>query len=61
LLKPFADWTEKIPLVANKQFYYMAEYHDNEQLIIQEDFMEFILQHYKVSKDWLDFLKYAIK
>jgi uncharacterized protein (TIGR02453 family) len=61
LLKPFADWTEKIPLVANKQFYYMAEYHDNEQLITQEDFMEFVMQHYRASKNWLDFLKNAIK
>jgi hypothetical protein len=61
LLKPFAARTEKIPLVANKQFYYMAEYHDNEQLITQEDFMEFVMQHYRASKNWLDFLKNAIK
>lgn len=61
LLKPFSEWQTKLPLVANKQFYYMAEYHDNESLILEDDFMDFVMQHYHAAKGWQDFLRAALK
>jgi uncharacterized protein (TIGR02453 family) len=40
LLKPFSDWMDKMPLISNKQFYYMAEYIDDESLISRDDILD---------------------
>lgn len=60
LLKPFSDWVDKMPLILNKQFYYMAEYNDNESLILRDDILDFVIQHYLAAKGWQDFLRSAI-
>lgn len=61
LLKPFSEWVEKMPLISNKQFYYMATYNEDEQLILRDDILEFVMKHYLAAKDWQDFLRGAIK
>lgn len=60
LSKPFSDWQEKINLISNKQFYYMAEYHDDERMIQRENFLDFVMEHYKAAKNWQDFLRAAL-
>jgi hypothetical protein len=60
LLKPFSEWMDKMPLIANKQFYYMAEYHDDENLILRDDILEYVMKHYLAAKNWQDFLRSAL-
>jgi len=61
LLKPFSDWMDKMPLISNKQFYYMAEYIDDESLILCDDILDFVMKHYLAAKAWQDFLRSALK
>ena len=61
LLKPFSDWMDKMPLISNKQYYYMAEYIDNESLILRDDILDLVMKHYLAAKAWQDFLRVAIK
>lgn len=49
---------EKQPLLYRKQFYYMA-YHDPE-LILQENLMEFVMEHYQKALGMQGFLKEAL-
>ncbi|MCB9260834.1 MAG: DUF2461 domain-containing protein [Flavobacteriales bacterium] len=51
-LKEFGDneW------VYNKQFYYMAEYHD-QQIPTKPDLLPFIMQHYEAGKEFISFFK----
>jgi hypothetical protein len=51
---------DKMPLIANKQFYYMAEYHDDESLILRDDILEYVMKHYLAAKNWQDFLRSAL-
>ena len=60
LLKPFSEWVDKMPLIANKQFYYMAEYNDDETIILRDDILEYVIQHYLAAKLWQDFLRSAL-
>lgn len=60
LLKPFSEWTERLPLVANKQFYYMAEYRDDESLVLRSDLVAYVLSHIRAARGWQDFLRAAI-
>lgn len=48
------------PLIANKQFYFMATYEDNEQLLLREDLMDWVLQHYEAGRAWNQFFEEAI-
>jgi hypothetical protein len=52
---------DKMPLIANKQFYYMAEYNDDETIILRDDILEYVMEHYLAAKGWQDFLRAAIK
>ena len=61
LLKPFSEWVDKMPLIAHKQFYYMAEYIDDETLILRDDILDLVMKHYLAAKGWQDFLRVAIK
>jgi uncharacterized protein (TIGR02453 family) len=60
LLKPFSEWVDKMPLIANKQFYYMAEYNDDETIILRDDILEYVMEHYLAAKHWQDFLRSAL-
>lgn len=54
--KEFKEAHQDLPLIANKQFYFMAEY-DDESIILREDLIDFVVQHYLDAKAWIDFLR----
>ncbi len=56
--KEFREAAEKQPLIANKQFYYMAEL--DPKLCLQEDIIQLIRKHCKAGKVLNDFLIEAI-
>lgn len=49
LPKEFKEAAKEQPLIFNKQFYYMAEY-DDEQLITQDNFLDWVIKHYEASQ-----------
>ncbi len=51
---------EKQPLIANKSFYFMAEYKDP-KVITRPDLVDFMVGHYKVGKKLSKFLADAVK
>lgn len=51
---------EKQPLIANKAFYFMAEYKDP-KTATRKDLVDFMMDHYKVGKKLSKFLANAIK
>lgn len=53
--KELKETFEIEPLVANKQFYFMATYEDNEQLILREDLLDWVMQHYQAGLAWNKF------
>lgn len=55
LPKMFKSAAQNQPLIYNKQFYYMRNYED-EQLITQNDFLDFCMEHYHASRAWNKFL-----
>ena len=59
LPKEFAAVAERFPYVANKQFYYFAEYNDP-QVILKRDLADFIMRHYRAGKKVNEFLKAAV-
>jgi uncharacterized protein (TIGR02453 family) len=44
----FKSAHEHEPLIANKQFYFMASY-DNENILLREDLLEWVLGHYEAG------------
>jgi len=44
------------PLIANKQYYYMATYDDVEPHLLRDDLLEWTLAHYQASLEWQHFL-----
>ncbi len=59
LPKEFAGAVERYPFIANKQFYYFAEY-DDPKLLLKDDLPDFIVRHYKAGAKVSDFLRAAI-
>jgi uncharacterized protein (TIGR02453 family) len=57
--KEFAADVEKHPLIANKQFYYYAEYEDP-GLPLRNDLAEFVMRHYRAGSKVNDFLREAV-
>ena len=57
---PFKDWVERLPLVTNKQFYYMAEYKDDESIILRDDLVNYVMDHIRAAKDCQAFLRAAL-
>lgn len=56
--KQFQPYIEKRPVLANKQFYFIAEYEPKE--ILRDDLLEVVLTHRDAAKWWNDFLIDAI-
>ena len=54
----FQEVAEKEPLIANKQFYYMAEL--SPKLITSEDLMETLMDYWKVARPVKDYLTKAL-
>jgi len=59
LPKEFAGEVERFPLIANKQFYYLAEY-DDPNILLGKDLASFVMRHYRAGKKVNDFLKAAV-
>lgn len=56
LPKEFKEAHQTQPLLANKQYYYMATYEDPEQHLLRNDLLEWTLAHYHAALDWQHFL-----
>lgn len=59
--KEFQEAVKIEPLVANKQFYFMATYEDDEKLLLREDLMDWVMQHYEAGLAWNQFFAEAMK
>jgi hypothetical protein len=55
----FKEYAAKQPLIANKQFYYMAEF--DGEVILKNNLPDFIMQYYRAGKAVNTFLKRALK
>jgi uncharacterized protein (TIGR02453 family) len=55
LPKEFKSAGVDIPLLFNKQFYYMAQYED-EALVLRDDLLDFIIEHENAGKKWNEFI-----
>ena len=60
LPKEFAEVVERFPFIANKQFYYYAEYKDP-LLLLQDALADFVMQHYRAGKPVNEFLSSAVR
>lgn len=54
----FKDMAKKEPLIANKQFYFMAEI--DPEAILRPDFTAFVIDYMRAAKPFNDFLRSAI-
>ncbi|MFZ6052222.1 DUF2461 domain-containing protein [Halocola ammonii] len=57
--KEFKEVAEEVPLIANKQFYYMAEYPT--KTLERDDLLEFVVDHYRKALPVHQFLAKALK
>jgi len=56
LPKEFKAVQAQLPLIANKQFYYMAHYEEVEEHLLRDDLLDWALAHYRAALDWQQFL-----
>lgn len=59
LPKEFAAEVERHPFIANKQFYYFAEYADP-RIVLREDLADWVMRHYKAGLKVNEFLTRAV-
>jgi uncharacterized protein (TIGR02453 family) len=59
LPKQFASQAERYPFIANKQFYYFAEY-DDPRLVLRQDLPNLVMRHYKAGQKVNEFLARAV-
>lgn len=57
--KEFKAAHEVEPMIANKQFYFIATF-DDESIIKREDLLDWVMEHYEASIPWNKFLSDAI-
>lgn len=50
---------DDIPLLFNKQYYFMS-HHEDEQIILRDDLVQFVLDHLKAGTKWNQFLLEAL-
>lgn len=55
----FKEDVAKQPYLANKAFYFIAEYKDL-KIILRPDLVDFMMEHYKTGKDFSGYLKKAL-
>jgi uncharacterized protein (TIGR02453 family) len=58
--KDFKEAVLSESLIANKQFYFMAQYEDDESILLKEDLMDWVLQHYEAGMAWNQFFVEAM-
>lgn len=56
----FASELERHPLIANKQFYYFAEY-DDPRMVLRKDLADLVMRHYEVGREVNGFLARALE
>jgi uncharacterized protein (TIGR02453 family) len=61
LPKEFKAYGEEYPLLYNKQFYYMTKHNDGDKVILKDDLLPFIIDHYKAGQSWNKVLKTVLK
>lgn len=59
LPKEFASDVERYPLIANKQFYYFAEY-DDRSMVLRNDLADLVMRHYEAGREVNGFLARAL-
>lgn len=59
LPKDFKEFGNEHPLIFNKQFYYWKEYKD-ENIILRDDLLQFVMDHYDAGKSWNSIVKKAL-
>jgi uncharacterized protein (TIGR02453 family) len=59
LPKEFAGEVERYPVIANKQFFYLAEY-DDPKILLRNDLAALVMRHYRAGRKVNDFLKSAV-
>jgi hypothetical protein len=57
--KEFASEVERYPLIANKQFYYFAEYGDP-CMVMRRDLADVVMRHYEAGLEVNGFLARAL-
>lgn len=58
--KEFKESLAAYPLIANKQFFYWAEY-DDPEIVLRPDLADFVMRHYRAGRKVNDFLKQALE
>lgn len=58
--KDFKEAVLSEPLIANKQFYFMAQYADDESILLKDDLMDWALEHYEAGMAWNQFFVEAM-
>ena len=53
--KEFKEAVKENPLIFNKQYFYECHYED-ENILLKDDLLEFIMEHYHAGKEWNGFL-----
>jgi uncharacterized protein (TIGR02453 family) len=56
LPKEFKAAQETLPILANKQFYFMKTYEEDETVILKADLLDWVLEHYEAGMAWNAFL-----
>ncbi len=56
----FKEAAKSETLIANKQFYFSAEYKDD-SILLSNDLIAFIMKHYESGRPWSDFLSRALR
>lgn len=56
LPKEFKPFAESQPFLFQKQYYFMTHYAD-ETTAVRDDLADFVMEHYKASKGWSEFIK----
>ncbi len=55
--KDLKEAAAKQELIFNKQWYFMKEFEDGEDIIMRPDLLDIVEQHYLAGKPWNDFLR----
>jgi uncharacterized protein (TIGR02453 family) len=59
LPKEFASEVERYPFIANRQFYYFAEY-DDPRIVLRKDLADLVMRHYGAGQKVNEFLARAV-
>ena len=59
LPREFATEAERYPFIANKQFFYFAEF-DDPRMVLRRDLADLVMRHYKAGQKVNEFLAAAV-